>query len=781
MHPPVYATKTVCVPSQLTRPSFEALLAEFTGKSCGLHSDGLLQLFSRTVQEFFGACAVCCCRFSKEGEWFITNAAGIEAWGKKGEFLSPNAARWLARAAENRKATLCQVSSREHTARPVKTKWTEVAMPFSGHGEVREGALLEWREPQDHLQEDALEQLTLFGTFFSGLLEQSRLFTQVFNSRERWVRVIDTIPDSIIVHDPVGKIVRINRPLAERLGVHPSKLIGHSITEVLGTEPEADSGHCPLCSRISTEAEGPIELLADGSFLVSTTKMAPDDGADSQTIHVLVNIREQLEAERRYRDLFNSIQEGAFICSPDGHIVEANQMLVQMLGCSSREELLQRNLFEILFPASSRDQLLETLRVADSLRNVEILLRKPDGRPVEALLHIAAVRENKGALTQYRGLILDITDQKDSRAALRRERDFNRSILNHTQNIILVLDASGRIDYANHRAVEIGYSLEALQGLPLARLVHPSHRPLFQETLTEVLDRNAVRRLELPLLRRDGGVARFIVHVNSMREERGDSNGAVVVMTDITETSLLQAKLAHAEKMAALGQLVSGVAHEVNNPLSGIVGFTDLLLENPEMPGFARENLQVILQEAERTRLIVQNMLRFAREMPPQREPVQINPVLRQTLKLRSYGLGTRNIEIVERLAEHLPVVVADPHQLEQVFLNILNNAFDAVEQTGRRGRIEVETTASMGNVEIYFRDNGPGIPDPDRIFEPFFTTKPVGKGTGLGLSICYGIIHGHDGEILCRNNENGEGCTFLIRLPAATMGAEERQVAQES
>jgi len=374
-------------------------------------------------------------------------------------------------------------------------------------------------------------------------------------------------------------------------------------------------------------------------------------------------------------------------------------------------------------------------------------------------------------LVQYRGLILDITDQKNSRAALRRERDFNWSILNHTQNIILVLDAAGLIGYVNHRAAEIGYSVDALRGLPLARLIHTSHRPIFQEALRRVLESGAVQRLELPFLRREGSMTRFLVHLSSMRENDGDTDSVVVVMTDVTEASLLQAKLAHAEKLAALGQLVSGVAHEVNNPLSGIVGFTDLLLENPELPPFARESLGIILQEAERTRLIVQNLLRFAREMPPQRELVQINAVLRQTIKLRSYGLSGHNVKILERLAENLPVVVADPHQLEQVFLNILNNAFDAIEQTGRSGRIEVETIARADNVEIYFRDNGPGISNPDRIFEPFYTTKPVGKGTGLGLSICYGIIQGHDGEILRHNNTKAEGCEILIRLPAAAIG----------
>jgi two-component system NtrC family sensor kinase len=611
----------------------------------------------------------------------------------------------------------------------------------------------------------------MLGTFFGGLLDHAHLFDQVYSSRQQWVRVIDAIPDPIIVHNGLGSIVRINRPLADRIGVHPSKLIGRPIREVLGMNHEGGAGFCPLCSDKHEGIEGPVEIFADCSYLVSTTKMGTDLGEETQTIHVLVNIRERLEAERRYRDLFDSIQEGAFFCSPEGQMVEANPALARMLGYSGQEQLLDKNLFEDLVPhKSQRGRLLKGLSDADSLRNHEATLQRKDGSLLETLLDVTAVREPKGSLVQYRGLILDITDQKASRAALRRERDFNQSILNHTQNIILVLDASGQIGYVNHRATEIGYSSEALLGLPLTRLVHSSHRPVFQEALRTVLDSGAVQRVELPFLRRNGSVARFVVHLSSMREERGETNSVVVVMTDVTEAVLLQAKLAHTEKMAALGQLVSGVAHEVNNPLSAIIGFTDLLLENPELPEFAREELGVILQEAERTRLIVQNMLRFAREMPPQREPVQINLVLREALKLRSYGLANRNVEIVERLAGDLPVVVADPHQIQQVFLNLLNNAFDAIEPMRRRGRIEVETVSRADSVEIYFRDNGPGISNPDRIFEPFFTTKPVGKGTGLGLSICYGIVHAHMGEILCQNNAGAEGCTFLIRLPAAAI-----------
>jgi two-component system, NtrC family, sensor kinase len=215
------------------------------------------------------------------------------------------------------------------------------------------------------------------------------------------------------------------------------------------------------------------------------------------------------------------------------------------------------------------------------------------------------------------------------------------------------------------------------------------------------------------------------------------------------------------------------VAHEVNNPLAAIVGVTDLLLEDPKVPAEAKEELRVILQEAQRTRVIVQNLLSFARHMPPQKEPVQINILLQQTLQLRAYDLANHGVELTENFEEDLPLVIGDSQQLQQVFLNILNNAYDAVREVKRPGRIDVATSYRDGYIEIIFQDNGPGIAAPDRIFDPFFTTKGVGKGTGLGLSICYGIVRSHRGEVSARNNSDGVGCTFVLRLPAANQPAE--------
>ncbi len=177
-----------------------------------------------------------------------------------------------------------------------------------------------------------------------------------------------------------------------------------------------------------------------------------------------------------------------------------------------------------------------------------------------------------------------------------------------------------------------------------------------------------------------------------MRDEQNTVNSLVVVMTDITDAALLQAKLAHSEKMATIGRLVSGVAHEVNNPLAAISGFTDLLLENPAVPESAREDLQVILQETQRTKDIVQDLLSFARQRPVQRELVQLNNVLRQTIKLRSYDFASHGVEVTENFEDGLAPALGDAQQLQQVFLNILNNAYDAVQESGQRGHIAIST-----------------------------------------------------------------------------------------
>jgi two-component system NtrC family sensor kinase len=334
--------------------------------------------------------------------------------------------------------------------------------------------------------------------------------------------------------------------------------------------------------------------------------------------------------------------------------------------------------------------------------------------------------------------------------------------------MILVLDTAGLISYANRRCYEAGYREDEMIGHRLVDWVEASHREDFEAALGTTAHGQQVDNLELRVRRSDESMGHFSVSLSPMRDEQNAVNSVVVVMTDITDAALLQAKLAHSEKMATIGRLVSGVAHEVNNPLAAILGFTDLLLENPEVPSSAREDLQIILQETQRTKVIVQDLLSFARQRPVQRELVQVNALLRQTIKLRSYDFASHGVEVTEEFDESLAPALGDAQQLQQVFLNILNNAYDAVQETGQRGKITIRTARRGDSIEIAVTDNGTGIADPQRIFDPFYTTKQAGKGTGLGLSICYGIVRAHGGEIQCWNNGATGGSTFVVRIPVA-------------
>jgi two-component system NtrC family sensor kinase len=365
--------------------------------------------------------------------------------------------------------------------------------------------------------------------------------------------------------------------------------------------------------------------------------------------------------------------------------------------------------------------------------------------------------------------MLDVTGLRTYQTELHRERDFSAKILSNTQSLILVADTAGLISFANRRWYEAGFEQKELLGRPILELACPGYAGPLSDAIQTTLNSGQVDNLELEIVRRNGAVGKFSANLSPMRDEQGIVTSIIVVLTDITDSAVLRDKLVHTEKMAAIGQLVSGVAHEVNNPLTAILGFADLLLENPDLPEAARKDLRVILQEAQRTKQIVQNLLITARELPPQRVAVELNSILRRTIQLRSYDFNSHGVEVIEHLDQNLPDVVGDPQQLQQVFLNILNNAYDAVQPIGRSARIEIITTKAGNSVEVSFTDNGPGISHPDKIFDPFFTTKEIGKGTGLGLSICYGIVKGHSGEILCHNNIGGQGATFIVRLPAAS------------
>jgi two-component system NtrC family sensor kinase len=239
-----------------------------------------------------------------------------------------------------------------------------------------------------------------------------------------------------------------------------------------------------------------------------------------------------------------------------------------------------------------------------------------------------------------------------------------------------------------------------------------------------------------------------------------------------------QEQLLQSEKMSAVGQLIAGVAHELNNPLTAILGYAQLL-EAEGLSERAHDYVSKLFKQAQRTHRVVQNLLSFARQRKPQREEVDIRKVLDETLALRDYDLKVNNIAVERDAPGEAAVIVADPHQIEQVFLNIINNSVDAILETGRAGKLKIRVFCENGHVCTQFSDDGPGMKDPKRIFDPFYTTKSVGKGTGLGLSICYGIVKEHGGDVTAHNGAGG-GAVVEVRLPVAAQPAStpEREAA---
>jgi len=603
-------------------------------------------------------------------------------------------------------------------------------------------------------------------------LENARLFTRMEQANRHWIEIFDAISDFIVAHDSSDSVLRVNRSLADFIGVQPHELIGVNMGALLAAGEEASLRACPFCRADGGELKDEhVATVLDRTYLVSTSRVHGANSEGLQTVHVLKDITDRREAERRYRELFDNIQEGVFFSTADGRFVEVNDALVRMLGYHNREDLLQAEIrTQVCFSPEGYDELAGQMQEHGAVRNHEQTLRRKDGSAVHVLINAFAVRDAHHQIAQYRGVMLDISGLKAFQSELQRERDFSAKILNNTQSLILVADTAGLISYANRRWYDMGFKQGQILGRPLQELVAAGRRQAFSVAFAATLSGQQIDNLELQLVPGAGRVGHFSVNLSPMRDEHGNVASIVVVMSDITDAATLHAKLMHAERMAAVGQLVSGVAHEVNNPLTAILGFADLLMENPEIPESARKDLRVIVQEAQRTKQIVQNLLSVARQVPPQRRPVQMNAIVRRTLQLRAYDLHSRGVEVVEHLSPDLPEVVGDGQQLQQVFLNILNNAYDAVREIGRPARIEIATRRSGNFAEVVFRDNGHGISSPERIFDPFFTTKEIGKGTGLGLSICYGIVTGHGGEILCHNNADSEGASFVVRLPAISV-----------
>jgi two-component system NtrC family sensor kinase len=683
------------------------------------------------------------------------------------------------------------------------------------------GAIAVGSTRQGRFHPDELAYLVNIANLLGLTLQNVHLFEQVTVVQRQWEYTFDSIGDPILVHDRAGRILRSNQRLSQLLGRGGNALVGRSVTELL---PIQNAGYkiCPYCEGIGGEGDEPDPWLP-GYFLASNSTFTDPSGLQLGTVHVLKDITDRKRAEEKYRTLVSSVQEGVFISTPQGRFLDFNDALLRMTGYENREELLAVDIPAAFYAnAADRERLKKLLQQHGTVADFEFEMRRKDGEIRTMLESSIAIKDAAGNVSAYQGFLLDITERKQAESEIRR-RNRELLVLNSIgQTLTESLDLSDSLHRTLRQMAEL-FSLDTTsiylfeqEGAQLQRIVAVGHRsefsknfppvPVKPELMQSIKAAHAtflsVQGLALPQIFRDiqlreGLLAAYVVVLWSKDRVIGglvigsrttrefspaDVNLLIAVGSQISsaiERSSLyeetrqayenlrrtQEQLLHSEKLAAVGQLISGVAHELNNPLTAILGYSQLLTSSGQMGQQGIEYADKLYKQAQRTHRIVQNLLSFARQHKPERAPVQINQALEETLALRDYDLRMHNIRVHLDLAENLPVTSADPHQLQQVFLNMVNNAVDAILEHSTEGDLWVRTALDDDRLCVEFTDSGPGVKDASRVFDPFYTTKPVGKGTGLGLSICYGIITEHGGTIQVRNVP-ARGASFIIQLP---------------
>jgi PAS domain S-box-containing protein len=677
---------------------------------------------------------------------------------------------------------------------------------------------------------DELEFLHACAKQLALAVENFRLLEQVLRSQRQWMNTFDSIHDIILAHDADYRIIKANQVLLGHLGQAAADVMGSSCDSALPHTYGEWTG-CPYCALGGDEefTEGADPCF--GGFSVVSTSSYTEQGTQQKgTIHVVRDITERRSAEEKYRLLFEQVQEGVYVSDPSGRLIDCNDALVHMLGYSSREELLVLNLdTEICVDPKQRESFRREIETHNYVRNFEVTLRKRDGTLLLAIESSFATRDATGSIERYQGFVLDMTEKRRAEEEMqRRNRELNAlnamavvaaqsfdldEILNLTlRQVVTLFGAESGTVYLSDtdsptyrrraawgprsrdkaRPAEISFA-DGFGDLVMrsrAEVVTAEYLPHLPPKVAEFLKSDSERSWIWVLFwAKDNpvGIMGLCSHV-AYQYSSNDENLLVAISRQLATTiekvrlyeetcrayedlRKTQEQLLQSEKMSAVGQLIAGVAHELNNPLTAILGYAQLL-ETEGLNPRAQDFVGKLFKQAQRTHRVVQNLLSFARQRTPQRDEVDIRKVLDETLALRDYDLKTNDIKVERDLQSEPAMVIADPHQIEQVFLNIINNAVDAILETSKTGRLKIRIFTQTGQVYTQFADDGAGIKDPKRIFDPFYTTKSVGKGTGLGLSICYGIVKEHGGDITANNRPEG-GAVIEVKLPAVAASVE--------
>ncbi|HEY82461.1 MAG TPA: PAS domain S-box protein [Dehalococcoidia bacterium] len=590
--------------------------------------------------------------------------------------------------------------------------------------------------------------------------------------------IADQAPYGVTISTIEGELVYVNKSYAEMHGYSPEELIGKHFS-VLYTKEQMKTVR-QLRERLLREGSFPGEEVwhkrKDGTVfptLMSAHLVRDERGTPLYLTASVLDITERKRMEEevlKFKAISDQAGYGASITTLEGEFTYVNDAYARMHGYEP-SELIGKH-YSLLYTDESL-RYLEKVRSEQILKGkfvtIELWRKRKDGTVFPSLTTAGSIKDEKGALLFTVAITIDITERKKMEEALQRSEERFRELAELLPETIFETDREGKLTFANRNALNIfGYSQEDIDaGLDSVQMLVPEDRPRARENLKRILNRENLGCIQYTAQRKDGSSFPALIYSCPIIRE-DEVTGIRGILTDISEQEKIQEQLILADRLASLGELASGIAHELNNPLTSIVGFSDLL-SGEDLPERVKEDLKVINKEAHRAAGIVKNLLAFARKHPETKEPVDINEVIRQVLELRAYEQKVHNIEVKTHLAPDLPKVMANAFQLQQVFLNIIINAEYFMIEAHKRGTLTITTERVGDIVRASFADDGPGIPKENlrRIFNPFFTTKEVGKGTGLGLSICHGIVAEHGGRIYAES-ELGKGATFTVELPVA-------------
>jgi PAS domain S-box-containing protein len=452
--------------------------------------------------------------------------------------------------------------------------------------------------------------------------------------------------------------------------------------------------------------------------------------------------------------VMQQLSDGVLVFDSDNKLVEANSAAVSIL--TADESLIGKNLVDLL-PFSP---VFEYLSPTD-FRQIELQL-KISGKDRYFELETVPMVDKRRDQVGWLAIIHDISERK-------KAEEQYRLVTENSADVIYKLSIKDeRYTYVSPSVKRLlGYTdEEALALTPRMILTAESYEHQISELMKDMKSGTIHRTLQLDAIHKEGYIVPIEVHGGFVYDENGEPVEIVGVARDITERKKMGEQIIMQDRLASIGQLTSGVAHELSNPLTSILSFSSFLLQK-DLPDDVKQDLQTINDEAERIALMAKNLLAFARKQPREKQLLNINEGIKQVLELRAYEQKVNNIRVESILAADLPEIMANGPQLQQVFFNIIINAEFFMVKAHGKGVLTIKTEKAGDYVRASFNDDGPGISvtDQKQLFTPFFTTKEQGQGTGLSLSICMGIITEHGGRIWAES-EPGKGSTFILELP---------------